>query len=98
VGTPAATTSASDLENGRQAVVSPTLQRSAASGSESRPDFTHDVVDLKRLEESWLFFKLGTPSGQKPLPPGFLWLPIGFICDLLDRRFPIIQVHGQFLI
>jgi hypothetical protein len=52
---------------------------------------------LERLQGSWFFFKLETPSDQELVFTSFLWLLIEFINNLLNRRLPIFQVHPQFL-
>ena len=61
------------------------------------PYFSHDFVDLERLQGSWFFFKLETPSDQELVFASFRWLLFEFINNLLNRRLPIFQVHPHFL-
>ncbi len=54
---------------------------------------SHDLVNLKRGQRSWLFFQLGTPGSQDSELAALGPLAIQFVSDLLDCRFPGFEVH-----
>ena len=68
----------------------------SSNGSEPCPYCANNFIDLKLLQEIWLFRQRGTPCGQESVSAALFRLLIRFISDLLDRWFPISQIHRLF--
>ncbi len=64
---------------------------------ESFPNFTHDFVNLKRLQRPLGLRQLRAPFGQDFVLAGFFRLVIGRFNDLLDGQFPVLELHRLFL-
>ena len=62
---------------------------------ESFSYFAHDPVNLKCLQGGRLPFQFGTPSGQDSLLSRLRWLTVRLGSNLLDRRFPLLELHGS---
>jgi len=60
-------------------------------------DFSHDSVDLERLQKARFLFELRTPCYQYFILTPFLLLLIAFINNFLDGRFPLLKTHRLFL-
>ena len=73
----------------------PLLCVSSADVAEPLPDFSHNFVDLERLQKGRFLFQLRTPCHQDHVRS--LLLVIAFINNLLDGRFPFLKTHRLFL-
>jgi hypothetical protein len=70
---------------------------SSADVAEPLSDFSHDFVDLERLQKGRFLFQLRTPYLQDFIFAPFILLVIAFITNLLDGRFPFLKMHRLFL-
>ncbi len=70
---------------------------SSADAAEPLSYFSHDFVDLERLQKRRFLFQLRTPCHQDSILALFLLLVIAFINNLLDGRFPFLKLHRLFL-
>ena len=68
-----------------------------SDAAESFPHLSHDLVDLKRLQEVRLLGELCPPVPQAFLLARFLRFVIGLHDHLLDGDFPVFYSHGLFL-
>jgi hypothetical protein len=59
------------------------------------PDFSHDFVDLERMQKARFFLQLRTPFHQDLAR--VLLLVTTFIDHLLDGNFPFLKTHQLFL-
>ena len=66
-------------------------------GRESSSDFSHDFINLKRLQKVRCLCQHRSPFDQNSVLARLFCLQVGFVNHLLDDDFPFFEVHCLFL-